>query len=148
MCKQSRMRVYALAFVLSLVASAMAYGWLGIDVCPLHRWTGWPCPACGIPRSMLALARGEVLAAFRINPLWSLALPLAMVVILSSSLRRRAMARFSFAPGWVWLLVALLAILLNWIYLIAREASSREAGNRSHHRLGAACCWRADGEAV
>lgn len=33
-------------------------------VCPLRYWTGIPCPTCGMTRSFMAIARGDVSLAF------------------------------------------------------------------------------------
>ncbi|MFC5947925.1 DUF2752 domain-containing protein [Pseudonocardia lutea] len=41
---------------------------LGLQ-CPFHEVTGLFCPACGATRAVLALARGDVLAAGRDNAL-------------------------------------------------------------------------------
>ncbi len=37
-------------------------------LCPLRRVTGVPCPFCGMTTGVLALSRGDVLAAFAANP--------------------------------------------------------------------------------
>ena len=38
------------------------------DLCPLHALAGVPCPFCGMTRSYVALAHGEVGAAVRFHP--------------------------------------------------------------------------------
>jgi hypothetical protein len=37
--------------------------------CPLRTLTGWECPGCGSTRALSALARGDLAAAWRFNPL-------------------------------------------------------------------------------
>jgi len=56
---------------LSAAALAPFLPWLASFVpgCPLHALTGVPCPGCGTTRAALALARGDVPAAFGWNPL-------------------------------------------------------------------------------
>ncbi|MFW0792430.1 DUF2752 domain-containing protein [Gordonia sp. CPCC 205515] len=54
--------VLAAAAVLS--PSAMSGG---PDLCPFRRMTGLPCPACGLTRSWVSFAHGDVSAAFGYN---------------------------------------------------------------------------------
>jgi hypothetical protein len=44
--------------------------------CPLHRLTGLLCPGCGSLRATHELLHGHLLAAFHLNALFVLALPL------------------------------------------------------------------------
>jgi hypothetical protein len=43
--------------------------------CWLHAWTGYSCPGCGGLRATHQLLHGNVLAAFKLNPLFVLLLP-------------------------------------------------------------------------
>lgn len=43
--------------------------------CAFHRVTGWQCPGCGGLRSVHHLLHGDVLTAFRFNPVVVLAVP-------------------------------------------------------------------------
>lgn len=70
----------------------------GFDVpvlCTWRRLTGLPCPGCGLTRSFVLLAHGQVLAAFRANLLG----PLVFLLVASQvpfrawRLGRRAAAR-------------------------------------------------------
>jgi hypothetical protein len=63
-------------------------------LCPLRRVTGVPCPLCGSTTAMMALARGEVGAAFAANPMAPilvLLMALAWIVLLTG--RRRLPVR-------------------------------------------------------
>ncbi len=40
----------------------------GFDICPLHRFTGLPCPGCGMTRAFVLFSSGDPLAAFGANP--------------------------------------------------------------------------------
>ncbi len=50
--------------------------------CVFRTLTGIPCPTCGATRSVVNLARGEVFAAFMMNPLIALCLITAILVFL------------------------------------------------------------------
>ena len=56
----------------SLAAGGIGLVWFSLDlprpVCPLHQWTGWPCPTCGATRSAQHLLAGRFAEAFRLNP--------------------------------------------------------------------------------
>jgi hypothetical protein len=72
----------ALAAVLfALVAmSAVLYrfplGQYGFyPVCPIHLYTGWLCPGCGMTRAFAALIRGNLRDALHWNPLIAILVP-------------------------------------------------------------------------
>jgi hypothetical protein len=72
---------------LRTLGGAMAIGAVALPVlpdvgplCPLRRLTGVPCPFCGMTTGVLALSRGDVLAAFAANPVAPL---LVAAVVLS-----------------------------------------------------------------
>lgn len=120
----------SLAWVLAFAAASIAAlsPWLPVlarfaPACPLHAWTGVPCPGCGTTRAVLALVRGDVSGALAWNPLATLALAFGV-------------GAAALAPAWVALrgpmpvlvpvlpararalLVALIA--LDWAYLVVR----------------------------
>jgi hypothetical protein len=94
-----------------------------LPACPLHAWTGLPCPGCGATRAALALTRGDLAGALAHNPL----VALGLVGLLGAG---------ALAPLWVWargplpvahgvpanLLRATIAgtLLANWLWLLAR----------------------------
>ncbi|MEN9206789.1 MAG: DUF2752 domain-containing protein [Gloeomargarita sp. GMQP_bins_120] len=67
---QRRDRWIGLGMLWSPVVAAFFYnrGWQipGL-VCPLYHVTGIPCPSCGLTRSFMALARGDILQAVRFH---------------------------------------------------------------------------------
>jgi len=54
------------------------------DLCLFHRWTGHPCPGCGITRSVVCLAHGHIAEALRFHPL----APIAFGFLVAATLQR------------------------------------------------------------
>ena len=52
--------------------------------CPFHALTGLHCPGCGSLRAVHQLLHGELWAAFRLNPLMVLSLPLLAFAVVSA----------------------------------------------------------------
>lgn len=88
-------------------------------VCRFHQLTGLNCPGCGGLRALHHLAHGEILSAFRCNPLLLVLLPIFGFVGLRWVLRgNQAVAGGSWfvRPGALWSLLVvtvLFAILRN-----------------------------------
>lgn len=110
--------------LLAVAATAAAYApqtWL--PRCGLKRLTGLPCPTCGTWRGLCRLASGDVSGALRSQPLLvgaGVALAgVAAYALVTAVLRRpRCFPQFSRRERrFVWLM-ALVAILANWIFLI------------------------------
>ncbi len=77
--------------------------------CFFHLTTGWHCPGCGGTRAMHQLLHGNLQAAFHLNALLVLSLPL-----MGWQLTAVVAGRFRQAPGvpslsaqWLWLFLAL-----------------------------------------
>jgi len=103
--------------------------------CALRAVTGWPCLACGGTRSVQALASGNVVDAFKFNPLVFLAVCASAVWLVVSSWRAwhalplpvpvgaaavqsdAALRSRKLRWGWWLLWLAALAVA-NWIYLV------------------------------
>jgi hypothetical protein len=83
--------------------------------CVFHRLTGLQCPGCGGLRAAHHLLHGEVMTAFRFNPLFVLAVPFAMWM----GVRRlvRGPRAVPVSPGvqtrWGW--AAFVILLVFWI---------------------------------
>lgn len=69
--------------LLSLVALAVTLfvRLPGVPTCAFKLWTGYPCPGCGMTRSVLRLARGDVLESIRFHPLGLVVAALAAAVL-------------------------------------------------------------------
>jgi hypothetical protein len=87
--------------------------------CQFHEWTGLHCPGCGSLRALHALGRGDVIAAFGLNPLLLVLLPYlggltAMTVWPRVAGQAWARGLCSVKAGWtVVVLCVLFAILRN-----------------------------------
>jgi hypothetical protein len=93
-------------------------------LCPLHAITGWPCPTCGATRAVLALARGEFVAALRMNPLVGAAalgaVPyLAYAAVVSVLGLPRCRIEFGPRAAAAGRVAAVAAVVTTWAFLIA-----------------------------
>ncbi|HZX75809.1 DUF2752 domain-containing protein [Lysobacter sp.] len=78
--------------------------------CVFHLFTGLWCPGCGITRALHALAHGDVLRAWAMNPLVVIALPLLGLMLWQWAVDRRVLPRPLHRvahDGWVWIGVLL-----------------------------------------
>ncbi len=97
---------------------------LGFPLCMFKALTGIPCMTCGSTRALGLLAYGDAVAAFAMNPLVAASaavLSLLAVADLAGYASRGRVLSFSASPGAARALRILVpvALLLNWIYLIA-----------------------------
>lgn len=68
---------------------------LGLGTCTFLRYTGWPCPTCGMTTAFAYAAHGKVLAALRAQPFgFVLFLITAGVVVVSAAELIRPAARW------------------------------------------------------
>jgi hypothetical protein len=91
--------------------------------CVFKSLTGVPCPTCGSTRSVAFLAHGHLLAAFCMNPVTAA----VVIAVLAAFLYRLITVVFDL-PGMnidlsnleknLVRVIAVLVLLLNWIYLI------------------------------
>lgn len=84
--------------------------------CPFRQITGLDCPGCGSLRGLHQLLHGRIDAAWRLNPLLVLALPIVGYALLSDLavvVRGRPLPRPA-VPSWsIWALLAL--VLVFWV---------------------------------
>jgi len=84
--------VLATSFMLPLPAADGRI--LGMpSICPFYEVTGLPCPGCGLTRSFVCFAHGDILAAFRWNllgPVVWISFALLFVRSLLTIIRRKA----------------------------------------------------------
>ncbi|WAS04265.1 DUF2752 domain-containing protein [Gloeomargaritales cyanobacterium VI4D9] len=71
-------------------------------ICPLYHFTGIPCPSCGLTRSFMAVARGDLMRAVQFHAfgplLYGVFLLLGLHIILELLLNRVIAV-----PYWRWL---------------------------------------------
>jgi hypothetical protein len=86
-------------------------------LCPFRALTGLTCPGCGTTRALHQLLHGHVLAAFELNPLLLLALPvLGILLILYTryAINGRPMPQIVLPRKYAWAIYAL--VLGFWIF--------------------------------
>jgi hypothetical protein len=66
---------------------------LGVDLCPLHRVTGLPCPGCGMTRGLAALTQGDFTAAAGLNPFALLVWPVLVALAVLALVPQRLVGR-------------------------------------------------------
>lgn len=90
--------------------------------CLLFDGFGRPCPACGGSRAGLSLLRGDLLAAFLHNPLVTLALCAGTVILaIRLSTGRQLVMDWSRRMDLLVPLLLVVAVLVNWIYVLSRH---------------------------
>jgi len=84
--------------------------------CPFRALTGYTCPGCGTTRALHQLLHGNFLAAFELNALLVVVLPLlaiALFMYTSSAISGRRMPSLTLPPKYVWVLSAV--VIAFWI---------------------------------
>jgi hypothetical protein len=112
----------------TLASAALGSIWLALHLpvprCTFLTVTGFPCVTCGATRAAMALLRGDLAAAFWLNPLVLVgmaAVALFDLYALTVLLARAPRLRVAFSTRRARpLLVAIscAVLLLNWIYLL------------------------------
>jgi hypothetical protein len=85
-------------------------------VCPFRALTGFNCPGCGTARALHQLLHGNAWAAFELNPLLVLLLPVLGYLLLSytiCAIAGRALPRVVLPQKYVWVFSAL--VLGFWV---------------------------------
>jgi hypothetical protein len=88
--------------------------------CLLRGLTGLPCPGCGITTSLLALARGDMAAAWTANPAGvAVAVLLAGQAMIAAPVLVRRAAAAAVSPRFTWFVwldrLALGGLLAAWV---------------------------------
>jgi hypothetical protein len=90
-----------LAGAAALTPGEEAVSWLGWDVpvvCGFRRLTGHPCPGCGLTRSLVFLAHGEVASSFQAHPLGPLVFAFVAAQLPLQGRRLLALRRLASTP--------------------------------------------------
>jgi hypothetical protein len=116
--------VYGTMAILALVT---AYFFPFTDLlpsCVFNTMTGIPCPTCGVTRSLVHLAQGNFLTAFRMNPLFALMIVTALLAFMLNAISligKYPRITLTLTPSHTIILRAavILIFLINWVYLIS-----------------------------
>jgi hypothetical protein len=96
---------------------------LPFTVCYFKALSGLPCATCGSTRAAGCLAHGDLLGALAMNPLATVGLlalvPWALADLVLLTHRRALDLSVSTRAGHVLRVAVVLALLVNWAYLIA-----------------------------
>ena len=106
---------------------------LGIDLCTLHRYTGAPCPGCGMTRSGANLVRGHFGRAFDYHPLGYILHPilfgLAVLSVLPYSVRDAVAKGISRRARWIrraeiaFMIAFLVFGVVRWVLVFSKVMS-------------------------
>lgn len=106
-------------FLLLIILFFVEPGKLAYDVCFSRRVLHFYCAGCGATRATHALLHGEILTAFRYNPVYTVLTPLFAYLWLALGLRTFNVKRMNLPiPGFRWFAV-LLALLV--VYSLLRN---------------------------
>lgn len=115
--------IFGTIAILALVSARLLPVQEIVPPCLFRAFTGIPCPSCGSTRSLVHLAHGDIAGSLVLNPLFSLAMMIALFLFIARSARLpfsrcRIMLILTRREGAL-LLVGMAGIFLaNWIYLI------------------------------
>jgi len=86
-------------------------------VCLFRLVTGYTCPGCGSTRAMHQLLHGHVVAAFMLNPLFMLAIPLLLYALIRYSVivMRSGVPRGNTLPA-PYIYALFFVVLSFWIF--------------------------------
>jgi len=103
--------------------------------CGFKQRTGWPCPGCGMTTSVRAFARGDVAAAFYVQPAGALVCSLLVLVgFLAFLIAVSGVYSSRFDRWWrevrmvYWLVGLLLVLAAGWAVTLARALATRASG--------------------
>lgn len=85
--------------------------------CPFRALTGFRCPGCGTTRALHQLLHGNLLAAFELNPLLAVLLPILGCILIYytwSALTGKPMPQLELPRKYVWAFSAL--VVAFWIF--------------------------------
>ena len=83
-------------------------------VCPFRALTGFACPGCGSTRGMHALVHGDVVAAFKFNPLFVVSLPFlfyAFARFTNAAIQGRELKGNQLDAKYIWIIFSVVLFL-------------------------------------
>jgi hypothetical protein len=124
-----KIRIPDVAVTLGVLLAALYFALVSLAAipplrCPWRVLLGVECPMCGTTRALLALCRGEVIAALAWNPFAILlaiaAVAVAVNEITGAVLRRRLSLQLGAKEGRVLLAAFFAALAANWAWVLLR----------------------------
>jgi len=86
-------------------------------VCPFRALTGLTCPGCGSTRGLHALVHGDLIAAFKFNPLLVISLPFLLYALLrytNAVMHGRPIKHNELDAKYIWILFVV--VLSFWVF--------------------------------
>jgi hypothetical protein len=86
-------------------------------VCPFRLLTGLACPGCGSSRGVHALVHGDIVAAFKFNPLFVLSLPFLLYVLVrftNAAIHGRQLKGNRLDARYIWTIFGV--VLFFWVF--------------------------------
>jgi hypothetical protein len=116
-------------FTVSVTSVIGAAGWLALSLprpqCFFLAYTGFPCLTCGSTRALIAFLHGDLLGAFRWNPVAFLTFSVLIVydlyavTVLVGRTARLRIVGCSAAQAKIIRVIVIAILALNWVYLLA-----------------------------
>lgn len=128
MMKERRNKVLT-GLALIILAGAvygLVTGWLGFGIpCPVHYFTGFKCPGCGVSRMFISLMKLDFKGAFEANRLLFLTIPVisALLIVYFVRFIRTGSRKLSKIEDIIYIVLVILFLLfgvvrnfsaLNW----------------------------------
>ena len=60
---------YVLFFIFAFLYFKFLYKYISIPECPIHKYLGFFCPACGCTRALISLINLDLIQSFLYNPI-------------------------------------------------------------------------------
>jgi hypothetical protein len=112
----------------TIAGAALMWCWLTLALpwprCTFHALTGLPCVTCGATRAALSLLQGDPAAAWRLNPLVTVAIggvavfDIYAAAVLAARSKRFRLRLPSAASRRVFVSGLAAVALINWVYLL------------------------------
>ena len=112
--------------------AVMICAWAGVQNrlpmpdCSFLIHTGYPCPSCGMTRSITAIAKGRIVEAFNFHPFGVILLAaIAVVAIVASAEALTGKNLISLLrPSLRWVWIALICMLAGWAWVLVTGLAS------------------------
>ncbi|MBN1524997.1 MAG: DUF2752 domain-containing protein [Spirochaetales bacterium] len=112
--------------VIAMIAGLLVYGFFVVlfldlpgDKCLFKAITHIPCPTCGSSRAVLALTRGDILDALRMNAFFIISSFIVLVILLLRLVFRIKISLEATTKEKIFIAVVCAALFIgNWIFLI------------------------------